>query len=79
MNEPTFDEFAWAVGLFEGEGCIDTVSSPHGRRRVYPRARLTTTDFDVVQRFARLGFGGRVGGPYAKPPAPPRTADAGQT
>jgi len=67
VRDLVFDEFAWAVGLFEGEGCIDTVSSPHGKRRPYPRARLTTTDVDVARRFAALGFGGRVGGPYAKP------------
>jgi hypothetical protein len=46
----TTDE-AWAVGLFEGEGCL-TLSD--GR----PRIKLNSTDEDVVRRFhAIVGLG----------------------
>lgn len=47
---------AWAAGLFEGEGCID---SPNGR----PRLQLNTTDEDVARRFQAI-VGGKVWGPY---------------
>lgn len=67
VNEPTFDEFAWAVGLFEGEGCIDMHSAHRpGRVRRYVRVRLTTTDEDVARRFGRIFPMGKVRGPFAK-------------
>lgn len=37
-------DFAWAAGLFEGEGCI-TISGGA------PRLKLNSTDQDVVERF----------------------------
>lgn len=44
-------EVMWAVGLFEGEGCI-SVSVANGTR-VYVRMQLGMTDRDVIERFQR--------------------------
>lgn len=47
MYTPVINEnFAWACGLFEGEGYFDT----HGNTR---RLNLTTTDKDVLVRFQK--------------------------
>ena len=54
-------EFAWAVGLFEGEGSI-VVLNGRDRRRL----QLGSTDLDVVMRFHRIVGVGHVGGPYEK-------------
>ena len=40
------NELAWAVGLFEGEGCISLLK---GKKRV--TLRVASTDLDVLQRF----------------------------
>lgn len=41
----------WAIGLFEGEGCISFSSK---RKRRQPRLMLVSTDEDVVRRFAAI-------------------------
>lgn len=49
---PTDLELGWAAGLFEGEGCL-TISSG-----TIPRAKLRSTDEEVVRQFHRIvGFG----------------------
>jgi hypothetical protein len=52
-EEAMQSEVAWAAGLFDGEGCF-TLSD--GR----PRAKLNSTDEDVVQRFADIVWVGQV-------------------
>ena len=45
------ERWAWATGLFEGEGCITRTRRPSGDSwRLY----LTSTDRDVVERFHRI-------------------------
>lgn len=51
-----FDEFSWAVGLFEGEGSISFSRNYAGHD--YPRISIAMTDLDVIQRFARAFPGG---------------------
>ena len=47
-------EEAWAIGLFEGEGCIFV------EKRCYSAVlRVKTTDFDVAKRLQKV-WGGRV-------------------
>ena len=47
-------EIAWAAGLFEGEGCFDH-SAGNAHR---PRATMSLTDKDVLERFmAAVGAG----------------------
>lgn len=51
------ENIAWAAGLFEGEGCIVT-GSPHNRWRL----TLSSTDEDVIRKFAVIvGVGGVLG------------------
>lgn len=45
-------ELAWAVGLFEGEGCINTYR--RGPNGTGVQLRLAMNDQDVVERFASL-------------------------
>lgn len=55
-------DWAWAAGLFEGEGFtgeIWVLSGP-SRKRVYPRLIMEMTDEDVVRRFAAIAGFGRV-------------------
>jgi hypothetical protein len=57
-------EWAWAAGLFEGEGSIQVP----GKRSNRPGNRLPwlsmgTTDKDVLDRFTAV-VGGKVRGPY---------------
>jgi hypothetical protein len=51
------EEIAWAAGLFEREG---TITQSQG----VVNMRVTSTDGDVLERFARVVKGGRVYGPY---------------
>jgi hypothetical protein len=44
-------DLAWASGLFEGEGCF-RVGYGNSRRGI--KASVTSTDLDVLQRFADL-------------------------
>lgn len=74
-------EFAWAVGLFEGEGCIGhREETLRGEPRVQldgtvTRTRelmLATTDLDVLERFhAAVGGVGKIYGPTQRPPHKP--------
>jgi hypothetical protein len=54
-------EWAWAAGLFEGEGTI-LASLKNGRWRKL-ELQLKMTDEDVVRRFHSI-VGGRMFGPY---------------
>src|SRR5262245_8880156 len=49
------ESLAWAVGLFEGEGCIHLGDGRRG-----PRLDLKMTDRDVVERFAAWSEVGKV-------------------
>src|SRR5439155_19636104 len=54
-----FEQFAWASGLFEGEG---TITHCAGQLHV----RLVNTDHEVLQRFAEVMQVGTVYGPYER-------------
>lgn len=45
-------DYAWAAGLFEGEGCLTWLKRP-GQYN-YPTTTLSMTDEDVVRRFAAI-------------------------
>lgn len=74
-------DFAWACGLFEGEGCIHhRPAFLHGEPRVKLDGEVTkrreislgTTDLDVLQRFhAAVGGVGYIVGPSLRPPHKP--------
>lgn len=49
--QPTVSEIAWAAGLFEGEGSFN--SYPR-RNKQGVQIRLSMSDKDVVERFARI-------------------------
>ena len=54
-NRPTDVEIAWAAGLFEGEGCISTTKHElKSGTHLYIKMSLSMTDFDVVEKFARI-------------------------
>lgn len=53
FDPPLDREDYWAIGLFEGEGCL-TISGTQAR------AKLNSTDEDVVRRFARIVGVGQV-------------------
>lgn len=69
-------EYAWAAGLFEGEGCIlitkqkarirkdGTSCKPEGYK--YPTLAMSLTDEDVIRKFCIIVDGGTIGGPYIK-------------
>jgi hypothetical protein len=57
MDVRTFDQIAWAAGLFEGEG---SMTESGGRLDI----RVKMTDEDVVRRFADVMECGKVYGPY---------------
>jgi|SRR3990167_3771805 len=48
-------EVAWAAGFFEGEGCLS-----HFAHRHIPRASVSSTDRDVLQRFNDVVLVGRI-------------------
>ena len=55
MPVSRYEDFAWACGLFEGEGTV--INRGRGRRRNRGLS-LSTTDLDVIQRFqAIVGVG----------------------
>ncbi len=56
------EEIAWAAGLFEGEGCISLADNWGGRLHVI--LDLSSTDRDVVEKFAAIVKCGTFGGPY---------------
>ena len=55
-------EVAWAGGLFEGEGSLNLKTRKNSTP--WPRAIVTSTDLDVLERFqAAIGVG-HINGPY---------------
>ena len=59
--------WAWAAGLFEGEGCI-----VYRRRSLPARGKCLTlkiqlTDEDVLRRFHEIVGRGKICGPYSRP------------
>jgi len=60
------NQWAWAAGLYEGEGTAYVVHSKRPNR--YPKARLKIymTDEDVVRRFSNIVNCGNVTGPYTR-------------
>lgn len=64
-------DFSWAVGLFEGEGCIHVGSRKRNETR--HRLELNMTDADVVERFQKIVGVGVIDGPY-----PPRGTERKQ-
>jgi len=61
----TEQEIAWAAGLFEGEGCLNSYARKgKGSRGV--QVRLAMTDRDAVDRFAAIVGVGSVHGPRIK-------------
>lgn len=57
-------DIAWAAGLFEGEGSIQLWQDTKSERS-YPRLELSSTDQDVVLRFAGI-LGGAIYGPIER-------------
>jgi hypothetical protein len=54
------NEFAWAVGVFEGEGCFNFVDER-------PRyIQVNSTDLDVLERVQKVFACGRIYGPYQR-------------
>ena len=54
------DDFAWAIGLFEGEGCItlEKASAAKAAHVRQPRMAVVSTDLDVLERFHKVvGYG----------------------
>lgn len=49
-------EFFWAVGIFEGEGCISWNKAQNVR---YPKLYLAMTDKDIIDRFDAVFPGSR--------------------
>src|ERR1700690_4347536 len=57
-------EFAWAAGLFEGEGCISFKPKSPTRASMLRRAAIGMTDLDVIERFHEVVGVGTINGPY---------------
>jgi hypothetical protein len=55
------EDFAWACGLFEGEGNIRNHMDANSRRNVR-RLTVGTTDLDVLERFASVVGCGKIRG-----------------
>lgn len=51
--DPITPQELWACGLFEGEGCF-TISTNSKTGYEQPRMLLSSTDEDVVRKFARI-------------------------
>lgn len=69
-SQASITEIAWAAGLFEGEGSI-FANNNAGRK--YLGLNLSSTDEDVVRKFAVIMGCGKVYGPYyEKNPSRPR-------
>lgn len=56
------EQLAWAVGIFEGEGCIGSYVYPYQPKRSYVCV-IAMTDYDTIVAVASI-FGGKVSGPY---------------
>ena len=61
MASASQTEWAWAAGLFEGEGCISMTGRAGGKHQ--PVLQLTMTDRDTVKRFHRVVGVGNFTGP----------------
>lgn len=59
-------DIAWAVGLFEGEGCIMFFKQKH-HVLTHVRLALAMTDKDVVDRFCRIVECGKVSPEQRRP------------
>jgi hypothetical protein len=64
VERPEFDDFAWFIGLFEGEG---TIVVHRTRRWNYLHMAISMTDEDVVRQAQKV-VGGNVNGP-SRPPS----------
>lgn len=64
---------AWAVGLFEGEGCIGILKGCNG-----VSLQLQTTDKDVLEKFVSIIGLGKVTGPYRQKSFKPHYKDRWQ-
>lgn len=62
-------EIAWAAGLFEGEGCVSVQRPKHAPNVVQVRLQVTSTDRDVLEKFADAIGCGRLYGPYDRDPS----------
>lgn len=58
-------DWAWAAGLFDGEGCLTNT-------RKHPQFSITQNDRRVLDRFHQLASVGNVVGPYVKSKSNPR-------
>lgn len=63
-----FDEFAWFIGIFEGEGCIYArIKRDRGvPRKPSLRLQVYMTDEDIVRRVATVAQCGGVRGPVVR-------------
>lgn len=61
-----FDEFAWAVGLFEGEGSI-ICKRPARQKSTVRCLTMCSTDEDTVRRFHKAVAGIGTVRPYDRP------------
>lgn len=70
IESERFDEFAWFVGIFEGEGCISSRRKrDRGKlRSASLRLIVTMTDEDVMRRLAAYARCGSVRGPIVRNP-----------
>ena len=57
-------DFAWAAGLFEGEGSFTLMGKTVRSGRFYLELQITSTDEDVIRKFHRVIGVGNVYGPY---------------
>src|ERR1044072_1087753 len=67
------DEFSWAVGFFEGEGCICLGRYRNVRKKENGYSRSLTassTDFENVERFQRAVGCGNINRPVSHPGRP---------
>lgn len=65
MTTPA-EEFAWACGLFEGEGTLGLYSNGRAQRHIATMA-VVMSDLDVLERFqAALDGAGTIDGPYTQ-------------
>ena len=58
--------FAWAAGIFEGEGTLSFGPRSEGKGGTLRRASVGMTDGDVVQHFYEVVGVGHLNGPYAR-------------
>lgn len=60
------DEFAWACGLFEGEGSITYLPRTEDSRWKRRRLEMSSTDKDVLERFLKAVGVGTITGPRSR-------------